>query len=190
MGCGAAHRGPRHWGKRWPGRHRPPPAAAEGRSPSSSLPRRVVLCCQPWLFVPSPPHLLYNRLTVSGTHSSGHPALPPPCEKHETKETPLPSAFDGRWGGDLSHAVRGFQWYFSTGLECLSGSNPGDGFLLPADRSLVATLWLLLKHQTTCGWGWGRAEWALPGGSFRPSQRSQGLIVVLSVRGVCPSGNM
>lgn len=69
----------------WKG-HRPPPAAAEGRSPISPLPRLVVLCCQPWLFVPSPPHLPYNRLTVSGTHSSGHPPTPPLAKNTRPKK--------------------------------------------------------------------------------------------------------
>lgn len=73
-------------------------------------------------------------------HAQLWPLSPSPCKKHETKETPLPSASDERWGGDLSHSILGFQWYFSMRLEYLSGSDPGNGFLLPADCSLVATL--------------------------------------------------
>lgn len=67
-------------------------------------------------------------------------AQPLPLQKtRDPKKTPLPHP---RRGGEeaRSHAVLAFQPYFAAGLQYLPGSYPDNWFLLPAGRSLVATL--------------------------------------------------
>lgn len=115
-----------------------PRRRAHGEGLVFSLRLLVVLCFQHCAFVPSPPHLPHNRPTVR-QHSRLWPPSPSPCKKHETEETPLPHP---RRGGEeaLSHAVLAFQRYFAAGLQYLPGSHPDNWFLLPAGRSLVATL--------------------------------------------------
>lgn len=132
-GCRAARSGPWRRGKWLPGKGTASAAAAEGRSPSFPRELLVVLCCQPWFFVPSASHLPYNHLTVSGTHSSGHAA--PPLAKN-TRPKKLLSLHRMRDGEETFPRQ---YWAFSgisVWVWSISGSDPVSWFLLPADCSL------------------------------------------------------
>lgn len=153
---------PRAEGQRW------------GRMLSVALRWLVVPRCQPRLFVPSLPHLPHNRLTVSGTHSSGYSA--PPLAKNRRPRKLLSHPHGVRNGEETFPmpywVVSGsslWGWvplWLRTRQQACTASCPVSGgqkcgHLGPDNRASAETPKVL-------GWGGGRAEWAhsAPGEGF------------------------
>lgn len=136
------------------------PAPRCGRSRSFPLRSSVVLCCQARLFVPSPPHLPYNRLTVPSTHSSGHSA--PPLAKN-TRPKKLLSHRHPMKDGEETFPM--WYWAFSGislwGWSISLAPTQATGSCCQLTCSLVATLCGRLgvgkraSSETLKDLGWG-----------------------------------
>lgn len=106
-------RGQRRWGKRGPGREGTWPAPGcrgsgeEKAECCSAMVGGAALSAPALCSLSSPPPA---QSSDCFRHARLWLLSPSPCKKQETEETPLPSASCEKWGGDLSHAVRGCQW--------------------------------------------------------------------------------
>lgn len=132
---------PRCWYRERPGRARATPQSSRGRLGVfffiAAIVGSAVLSALRLCSLSSPP------TTQSSDCAAALAALaaqPLPLQKtRDPKKTPLPHP---RRGGEeaRSHAVLAFKPYFAAGLQYLPGSYPDNWLLLPAGRSLVATL--------------------------------------------------
>lgn len=131
------------WCRERPGRARATPQSSRGRLGGflfffiAAIVGSAVLSALRLCSLSSPPTTQSSDCAAALTALAAQPL---PLQKtRDPKKTPL---LHPRRGGEeaRSHAVLAFQPYFAAGLQYLPGSHPDNWFLLPAGRSLVATL--------------------------------------------------